>query len=489
MLKEELVDLVRETQRLKAEQQTVEVKAASKGCPKRLYDTLSSFSNQDEGGVILFGVDESKDFDVVGVYDAQDLQKHVSEQCSQMKPEVQALFTMADVDGCVVVSAEIPGMDVSERPCFYEGKGRLRGSYKRVGEMDEPMTEYEIYSFEAFRKKYQDDIRVIDGCGFDTLDPSDLANYLLRLKANKPHLATLRDEQIYPLMSILKDGKVTLAAEWLFGYYPQAFAPQLCITAVKVFGEEKGSLDSEGNRFEDNKRIEGTIPEMLDESLAFLRRNLSLSTKIDKQTGKRIDKFDLPIDAVREVVLNALVHRDYSIHTEGMPIQVELYSDRLEVSSPGGLYGRLTVDKLGKVQPDTRNPVLATAMEVLGLTENRYSGIPTVRRAMKQEGKPEPEFIDTGSEFRVVLRMRAADIAPDEGFRSAKSDVYMGTAKEQQVLNYCSEPKSRREIAEMLNVEEYYAARRYINPLVGAGVLAMTLPDKPRSKDQKYIRV
>lgn len=95
MLKEELVDLIRETQRLKAEQQTVEVKAASKGCPKKLYDTLSSFSNQDEGGVILFGVDESKDFDVVGVYDAQDLQKHVSEQCLQMKPKVQTLFTMA----------------------------------------------------------------------------------------------------------------------------------------------------------------------------------------------------------------------------------------------------------------------------------------------------------------------------------------------------------------------------------------------------------
>ena len=95
MLKEELVDLVRETQRLKAEQQTVEVKAANMGCPKKLYDTLSSFSNQDEGGVILFGLDESRGFDAVGVYDAQDLQKHVSEQCLQMKPEVRALFTTA----------------------------------------------------------------------------------------------------------------------------------------------------------------------------------------------------------------------------------------------------------------------------------------------------------------------------------------------------------------------------------------------------------
>lgn len=79
---------------------------------------------------------------------------------------------------------------------------------------------------------------------------------------------------------------------------------------------------------------------------------------------------------MRETVLNALVHRDYSIHTEGMPIQLTMYSDRLEVANPGGLYGRLTVDQLGKVQPDTRNPVLVTAMESLGQTENRYSGIP-----------------------------------------------------------------------------------------------------------------
>ncbi len=489
MLKEELEDLIAETQRLKAEQQTVEVKAANNGCPKKLYDTLSAFSNQDEGGVILFGLDESREFDVVGVYDAHDLQKHVAEQCDQMNPKVRALFTMVEVKGLAVVAAEIPGMDTSDRPCFYEGKGRLRGSYKRVGDMDMPMTEYEIYSYEAFRRKYQDDLRTLEGCGIDTLDPSDLANYLLRLKANKPQLAALPDDQIYDLMSIVRDGEVTLAAEWLFGYYPQAFAPQLCITAVKIFGAEKGDLDPAGNRFEDNKRIEGTIPEMLQECLAFLQRNLASSTKIDKLSGKRSDTFELPMDAVREVVLNALVHRDYSIHTEGMPIQVELYPDRLEVTSPGGLYGRLTIDKLGKVQPDTRNPVLATAMEVLGLTENRYSGIPTVRKAMAAKGHPEPEFVDTGSEFRVTLRMGVAASAANEGPSAVEGDAGSLGKKELEVLAFCVEPRSRKEIAEMLGVDEYYAARRYINPLVLSGALGRTIPDKPRSKNQKYVRV
>lgn len=249
-----------------------------------------------------------------------------------------------------------------------------------------------------------------------------------------------------------------------------------------------GDLDPDGNRFEDNKRIEGTIPEMLQECLAFLQRNLVVSMKVDKLSGKRLDTFELPMDAVREVVLNALVHRDYSIHTEGMPIQVELYPDRLEVSSPGGLYGRLTVDMLGKVQPDTRNPVLTTAMEVLGLTENRYSGIPTVRKAMAGAGHPDPEFIDTGSEFRVVLRMGPAKPMAVE-VRAVKTGASSAGKKELAVLEFCKEPKSRGEIAEMLGVDEYYAARRYINPLVGSGALARTIPAKPRSKNQRYVKV
>ena len=74
--------------------------------------------------------------------------------------------------------------------------------------------------------------------------------------------------------------------------------------------------------------------------------------------------------AIREAIVNALVHRDYSMHTEGMPIRLILFEDRMEIRNPGGIYGRIRADKLGKVQPDTRNPVLASALEVLGMTEN-----------------------------------------------------------------------------------------------------------------------
>lgn len=483
MLKEELLDLAHEIQRLGAEQQTIEAKAAHDGCPRRLYDTLSSFANQDSGGIIIFGLDEASAFAVVGVYDVQDLQKKVTEQCLQMEPVIRPLFTVAEFDGAPIVSAEVPAVEPTGRPCFYKGKGRLRGSYRRVGESDEPMTEYEIYSYEAYRKKYQDDVRVLPGCTFSMLDPVKLSDYTTRLRARKSHLAKLEDEQIYALVGIEKENGITLSAEWLFGQYPQAFAPQLCIIAVKSPGLSLGEAEPDGTRFADNKRIEGTIPEMLEECLFFLRRNLAQSTKIDPETGERTDTPALPMVAVREIVLNALVHRDYSIHTEGMPIRVVLYSDRLEVENPGGLYGRLTVDNLGKVQPDTRNPVIATAMEDLGLTENRYSGIPTIRKVMAEANKPAPEFNDTGSSFKVTLRFskQVKSLATAGSKRSGQEE------KTDRLLAFCASPKSRKDIADFLGIAPYYAARRYINPLIDEGLLIQTIPEKPRSKNQRYL--
>ena len=155
MIEKELYSLLETIQRRGCEGQTMEVKSAHKGCPEKLYDTLSAFSNQDEGGVLIFGLDESKNFEKVGVYDAQALQKRVMEYCEQMTPIVRPVFTVCDEDGKVFVSAEIPPLDIADRPCFKTAQGRLKGAYVRVGEADKPMTEYEVYSYEAFRKRYQ----------------------------------------------------------------------------------------------------------------------------------------------------------------------------------------------------------------------------------------------------------------------------------------------------------------------------------------------
>lgn len=472
----ELEEILAHVQMIRAETQTLELKSAKDGTPK-LYDTLSSFSNQDDGGIILFGVDETKNFMEVGVYDAQDLMKHVAEQCKQMEPKVRPLFTTLARDGKVFVAAEIPGIDVSDRPCFYAGKGRLKGAYVRVGDADEPMTEYEIYSYEAFRKKYQDDIRPILQSSVQTLDQVLLERYFQKVKEDRPNLAKMDNRQISELMSITKEGVPTLAAVVLFGTYPQAYFPQLCITAVSVPGTEMGAVGASGERFLDNQRIEGTLPQMLEAALAFVRRNIKTKTIIDSNNGKRDDQSEYPMMAVREAVLNALVHRDYSIHTERMPIQLFLFEDRFELRSPGGLYGRLRIDQLGKVQPDTRNPVLVVAMETLHETENRYSGIPTMRRVLREAEMPQPEFWEERGTFVVCFRKAEQMVEPETI-----------TDRPLDLLQFCKVPRTREEIAAFLGVKSTaYAIRTYIKPLVNQERIVLSDPKHPRSRSQTYM--
>ena len=474
MTVEELMEKLELIQKIKCETSTLEIKSAEQGCPQRLYDTLSSFSNQDDGGIIIFGVDEKQGYKEVGVYDPQDIQKKINEQCLQMEPVVRPLLTVLEKNDKFFISAEIPGADITDRPVFYQGKGRVKGSYTRVGDSDEPMTEYEVYSYEAYRKKYQDDIRAIDRVSFASLDQDLLERYIELLKKGKPRLAAISNDEIYELMSIKRDKRITLSAVMNFCPYPQAYFPQLCIIATVVPGTEVGTVGDQGERFTDNQRIEGNISDMLDGAMQFVNRNMRIKTIINPHTGKREDRPDYPITAVREAVLNALVHRDYSIHTEGMPIQLIMFDDRMEIRNPGGIYGRIKIDQLGKVQPDTRNPVIASELKV---TENRYSGIPTIRRMMQEYNLQQPEFIDERGSFIVKLYKDVME----------QTAVEMDRVDNRELLLFCKTPRTRKEISDYLGLNSVtYAIQTRIMPLVERGIIKMSIPEKPKSPKQLF---
>lgn len=471
MTSKELVTLIDKVVKSRAEYQHIELKAAKRDCPEKLYDSLSSFSNRDDGGIIIFGVDEKNNYDLCGVYDLQDIQQKITEQCNAMTPMVRPLFSYAEIENKYFCSIEVPAIDITERPCYYSGKGRLKGSYIRVGTCDVPMTEYEIYSYEAYRKKYQDDIRPIARVTEKAINTVALDKYVDLLIENKPNLSKLEKEQIADLMSLTVNNEYSLVTTILFGLYPQAFFPQLCIIATVLPSNEIGEVGEFEERFIDNARIEGTIPEMLTQALSFVRKNTKTKTIIDANTGERRDVSDYPITAVREVILNALVHRDYSIHTEGMPIQLQIFPNRIVVSNPGGLYGRIGIDKLGQVQPDTRNPVLATALELMGITENRYSGIPTIRREMTAHGLPLPQFEDSRGTFKVTLSGEKCE------------DIQESV----DILSFCETPRTRQEIANYLKIKSVpYAITTYVMPLVKNGDIILSIPEHPKSPKQKF---
>lgn len=474
MRENDLIEIVNKITQTKSESNFYEVKAAKDGCPK-LFDTLSSFSNKSGGGVIVFGIDEQKGFEVCGVYDPNDLQKKITEQALQMEPELRPLCSAADINGKTVVSAEIQEIDNELKPCFYKGAGRLKGSYIRVGDGDRHMNEYEVYSYEAFRKKLQDELRTADRAELSDIDTDTQTEYLIAMRKKKPNLAKLSKEKINSLQGFYVSDKPTLAGLMLFSVYPQAFFPQLCITAVSIQGTEMGTVNDVGERFIDNARIDGNIIDMLDESMKFIRKNMKTATYIDPQTGKRADRTEYPVVAIRELILNALVHRDYSAHTDYTPITIKMFSNRIEIENPGGLYGRLTLDSLGKVAADTRNPFLANALEVMDITENRYSGIPTVYAAMKKAELPEPKFENERGVFRVTL------------YNSVEA-AHAPNGKETGLLEFCRTPRTRTEIEQHFQgrLTRNYLMSHIVRPLVESGRLKQTIPDKPKSKNQRY---
>lgn len=469
-----LVALIERIQKLGAELPDVEVKAARNGCP-RLYDSLSSLANQSGGGTILFGLDEEAGFEVCGVYDAQALMTQITNQCLQMEPELRPLYTATQYQGKNVVAAEIPEIEYERRPCYYKGKGRLAGSYIRVGDQDLHMTEYEVYSYEAFRRKTQDELRACPRASLKDFNEREISIYIDAVHAKKPNLAQSPRDAIFRLQGLTQDDKPTVAGILLFGEYPQAFLPQLCMTAVVVPGTELGELGEGGERFLDNARIEGTLPQMLNQAMAFVARNISVATVIDPHTGRREDRTLYPMTAIREILMNALIHRDYSVHTEAMPIVLRLFSDRLELENPGGLYGRVTLDLLGRAIADTRNPFIAAAMEMLSLTENRYSGIPTIRREMRERGLREPKFEIIRGNFKVTL------------YNGRKPIERTNDAMEREIAEFCRIPRTREELANRFaNMTINHLMFRYIRPMIAAGTIKLTIPEKPKSKFQQY---
>lgn len=305
------------------------------------------------------------------------------------------------------------------------------------------------------------------------IDEVRMEKYLSAVRKERKNLAeNVSKDEILELMGITSDGVPTLAGLMVFSKYPQGYFPQLCITAVSLPGTEMGAVGDDDERFIDNKRITGAIPDMLEDAVEFVRKNSRIKTIID-DNGRRADKPEYPVKAVREAILNALVHRDYSIHTENVPVRIEMYRDRMEIINSGGLYGKISIDALGKVRPETRNAALANMLELLNITENRYSGIPTMRNEFAKAGLPAPIFSAVHGEFKVIMK---------NGLYSDEEPA------DEYVVEFCSIPRTRAEIVDFIGKSKNYVMSKIVNPLVKGGKLRMTIPDKPKSPNQRFVK-
>jgi len=150
-----------------------------------------------------------------------------------------------------------------------------------------------------------------------------------------------------------------------------------------------------------------------------------------------------------------------------------MYRDRMEITNSGGLYGKISIDALGKVRPETRNAALANMLELLKITENRYSGIPTMRNEFAKASLPAPVFSVIHGEFKVIM----------------KNSIFTRSMPlNDSIVDFCSTPRTRAELVSFVGKSKNHVMSQIIAPLVANGKLKLTIPDKPKSSNQKYIK-
>lgn len=410
---DELRQVLDSLRRFGGEPSDVGVKTAGRDLPRTTVETLSAFANSD-GGVLILGVDEEEGFRPVDLSDPVKLRNDlVSAASDQLTPPLRLAVDLVDVDGHVLVVAEVDPLPSEERPCYVTSKG-ISGAFVRVGDGDRRMTQTEIGMAIANRGQPVHDAEPVLRATVEDLDRTAVLRSLERIRASSQALRAVDDATALRRMRVLvpdPDGRVvpSLAGLLTFGTFPQEHFPQLTISVV-VLPAASGALAEEGlPRFVDNPVIRGSIPELVSETVAALRRHLRVRGFVDGD-GRR-EQLDLPVEAIREAVVNAVLHRDYSPVSRGTQIQVELHPDRLLVRSPGSLFGPVTVEDLGaEGVSSSRNAFLAQLLADTYLprserlvAENRASGIPAMIRDLRSSGLPRPRFRNLPSRFEVEL--------------------------------------------------------------------------------------
>lgn len=401
----ETAQLITRLRRLGLEPTDVEVKAAGGGLPSSVPETISAFAN-GSGGTLLLGIDEEAGFRSVQGFQPSRIRDALADACAnKVEPPCRAPIQVEEFEGAVLLRLDISELDPVEKPCFVQSRGHYGGSFIRGGDGDRRLNHYEVSQLLTNRSQPAHDDEVVALATPANLDSALIQGLLTRVRDRSTALAKLADEPLLLRLGVLgrdHDGTVrpTLAGLLSLGEYPQEFFPQLFVSFLVLPGTRMGELSPDGRRFLDNRSLEGPIPAIVNEAVSFAIRNMRVGAII--RGAGREDRYDYPLEVIRELVVNALMHRDYSPEARGTQVQIELYLDRLVIKSTGGLYGQITVADLGTEDKasTSRNQRLAKILTDVPLSghgtqtvcENRGTGLIQVMAELRRVGMSPPDF-------------------------------------------------------------------------------------------------
>lgn len=462
---------------------------------------LAAFANS-QGGTLYIGVDD--DGTIAGVKDAKSLLQDLPNKIKNN------LGFLADVDLQTEDGKEYIAISVKPQEEAISHNGKY---YVRSGSTVQELRGQELASFLFSRMKIQWDSLPHPRATINDLDPKKIRAFVSMAREKRRYAMEYDEGNIHAILNSLRlltdDDKVTNAALLLFAKDPQKWFLTSMVKCAQFYSTivEKPIMSQH--------IYEGNVFELVEQAVSFV------ASRIDARVGERnksaqVDvHYELPLQAVTEAIVNAIVHRDYLSNAS---VQVMLFRDRLEVWNPGRLPHGMSIEQLsGEHQSKPTNPALAYPVYLAGYIEQLGTGTNDLIKRCVDKGLRRPEFRQDDSFVTILWRPTkdASDQSSDQvsghvtgqetgqvtgqaGSKLAVSWQQVGSKlaarhnismsqMAQQMLKYVT-PYTAKDICHDFGFKDVYKFRRdYINPLVDGGVLSMTNPDKPTSSSQKYV--
>jgi len=467
---------------LDPEDSRLELKSCKGGkLPDDIWKTISAFAN-NEGGRLMLGVAPDGRPVKLSPEQTDKLERDVLSVCQNafnypVLPDIQLI-------GSVVIAIISPA-PAAVRPIYSTKRGVTIGAYIRIGASNVLVSD-ELRNQFAVAARGGAEIIEYSGYPYDQyLDIELIDQYidLINAKRNNVYKSLHTKEVLSKLKAITPDGNITLFGLLAFGkgdIVQDVSAPTTNVAVTHYPGDTKVLENDPTRTHLDNREFNGNIIKQFSQAFAFIKSKLPISGSVDPN-GQRRDYLVIPEVALREALANAVAHRDYSTHSSR--IQIDIYSDRLEIINPGT--SLVPIEELESAPSVSRNPLVMSFLKDYGYTEQRARGIRTIRQSLRSAGLLEPEFSNVGSSFKALLYSSAFISRSDQAWltqfqRHQLSDRQLtGLTHLKNVPDGLSNGEYRR-INNMNNVGDDVRAKRELAKLVTLGLIYPTGQKKNR---------
>ncbi len=377
-----------------------------------LAEQIVAFAN-GSGGTIVLGMDADGHPSGETIDDLEPVFARALELCA---PPFRAMelpeWSVQQTGGEAVVTVTVrptPNVLRTARGAAWVRSGML--NIRLSPDQTRPAERAPVPDFEA---------QTVPGATQDDLDEGILDEYARYRARRGPHSeAATRMDLLRDAGAVDAEGRPTAAGILLFGRYPERFFAQVGIILVRFRGTSLREAAAGGERYARRVEVVGPAARVVERAWTALLDEIDQQPIVEGLV--RRERHTYPLEAVREAVVNAVCYRDYAIG--GQRIELRLFDDRLEIMSPGGLPGHITLENIVD-EHYSRNPRLVRGLFYWGYIEELGQGVDIIYEAMRRDHHPAPEFRDTGRAFTVVLRNAVNDLEAE----------YEGVLNERQIL-------------------------------------------------------